>query len=155
MIRHEFSEALVDWVEDMLADTNLAVRHGDITIEGKPHKGCPQGGVLSPLLWCLVINDRLEDLRKEGFLVYGYPDDITISVRENLLDTLRDLMIDALKLVQSWCETKGLKVNPLNSNVIVFTRKNKPELVEPLKLGKREIAFTNSVKYVFRSLSRP
>ena len=35
-----------------------------------------------------------------------------ISVRENLLNTLRDLMIDALKLVQSRCETKGLKVNP-------------------------------------------
>jgi len=73
MIRHEFPEALVeDWVEDTLADTNLAVRHGDTTIEGEPDKGCPQGGVLSPLLWFLVVNDRLEDLRKEGFLVYGY-----------------------------------------------------------------------------------
>ena len=120
-------------------------------------KGCPQGpqeGVLSPLLWCLVLNDRLRDLRKKGFLVYGYADDMAISFRENLLNTLKDLMIDALKLVQSWCETKGLKVNPLKSNVIVFTGKYKPELVEPLKLGKEEIAFTNSVKYVFRSLSR-
>jgi hypothetical protein len=70
-----------------------------------------------------VVNDRLEDLQKEGFLVYGYADDIAISVRETLLNTLRDLMIDALKLVQSRCETKGLKVNPLKSNVIVFTRK--------------------------------
>jgi hypothetical protein len=35
-------EALVNWVEDMLADMNLPVRHGDTTIEGKPDKGCPQ-----------------------------------------------------------------------------------------------------------------
>jgi hypothetical protein len=78
-----------------------------------------------------VVNNRPEDLQKEDFLVYGYADDIAISVRENLLNTLRDLMIDALKLVQSRCETKGLKVNPLKSNVIVFTRKYKPEPAEP------------------------
>jgi hypothetical protein len=95
-----------------------------------------------------VVNDRLEDLQKEGFLVYGYADVIAITVRENLLSTLRDLMIDALKLVQSWCETRGLKVNPFKYNVIVFTRKYKPEPVEPLKLGRREITFTNSVKYL-------
>jgi hypothetical protein len=95
-----------------------------------------------------VVNDRLEDLQKEGFLVYGYADEITVSVRENLLNTLRDLMIDALELVQSWCDTKGLKINPLKSNVIVFTRKYKPEPAEPLKLGRSEIAFTNSVKYL-------
>ena len=57
-------------------------------------------------------------------------------------------MICALKLVKSWCETKGLKVNPLKSNVIIFTRKCKPEPVQPLKIGRREIAFTNSVKYL-------
>jgi hypothetical protein len=31
---------------------------------------------------------------------------------------------------------------------MVFTRKYKPESVEPLKLSGREIAFTNSLKYL-------
>jgi hypothetical protein len=31
---------------------------------------------------------------------------------------------------------------------MVFTRKYKPEPIEPLKLRRREIAFTNSVKYL-------
>jgi len=44
-----------------------------------------------------VVNDLLEYLQKEGFLICGYADDIAISVRENLLNTLKDLMIDALK----------------------------------------------------------
>jgi len=47
----------MDWLEDMLADSNLTVSHGDTTIEGKPDKFCPQGGVLSPLVWCLEVND--------------------------------------------------------------------------------------------------
>lgn len=43
MITHEVPEALVDWEEDMLADRNLTVNHGDTTIVGKPDKG-PHGG---------------------------------------------------------------------------------------------------------------
>jgi len=46
MIRHEDSEAHLDWVEHMLADRNLIDSDGDTTIEDKPVKGCPQGGVL-------------------------------------------------------------------------------------------------------------
>jgi hypothetical protein len=36
-------------------------------VEGTPNRGCPQGEVLSPLLWCLAVNDLLEDLQREGF----------------------------------------------------------------------------------------
>jgi len=43
MITHEVPEALADWVEDMLADRNLTVSHGDTTTVGKPDKG-PRGG---------------------------------------------------------------------------------------------------------------
>jgi hypothetical protein len=50
--RYKVLEALMDWVEDMLADRNLTISHGDTTIEDKPDKGCAQGVVLSPLLWC-------------------------------------------------------------------------------------------------------
>jgi hypothetical protein len=49
-------------------------------VEGTPDRGCPQEGVLSPLLWCIVVNDLLEELRREGFHVYGYADDIDIAV---------------------------------------------------------------------------
>jgi hypothetical protein len=64
------------------------------------------GGVLSPLLRCFVVNDLSEHLQKEGFLVYGYVDDIATLFRGNLLSALGDLMINSLKIVQRWWETK-------------------------------------------------
>jgi Reverse transcriptase (RNA-dependent DNA polymerase). len=79
MIRHEVPEAVVDWVEHMLVENNFIVSEGDTTIEGKTDQGCPQGGVLTPILWWLVVNDLLLDLQKEGFQVYGYADDSHIS----------------------------------------------------------------------------
>jgi hypothetical protein len=92
-----------------------------------------------------VVNDLLEDLQKDGFQVCGYADDITILVGENLLNTLRDLLTNALMIIQRWYETSGLTVNLLKTDVMVFTRKYKPEPQEPLRLGGKEIAFTRSV----------
>ena len=34
-------------------------------------KGCPQGGVLSPLLWCLVVNDLITTLSGSGVFIQG------------------------------------------------------------------------------------
>jgi retron-type reverse transcriptase len=75
MIRHEVSQLLVDSIEDMLVGRNLIVHYGYITTVGKPDRGCPQGRVLSPFLCCLMVNDLLLDLQKEGFHIYGYADE--------------------------------------------------------------------------------
>ena len=102
MIRHEIPAALVDRTENMLAGT----------VEGTPDRGCPQGGLLFPLLWCLIVNDLVMDLQKEGFHISGRMDDIATTVHGHFLTTLRDLMEKALKMTHSWCNTKGLAVNP-------------------------------------------
>ena len=43
--------------------------------------GCLQGGVLSPILWCLVVDSLLEDLKSISLLCIGYADDDVIVVR--------------------------------------------------------------------------
>jgi hypothetical protein len=53
-----------------------------------------------------------------------------------------------MKITQRWCKAKGLTANPLKTNVMVFTKKYRPEPIEPLKLEVKEIAFTCSVKYL-------
>jgi hypothetical protein len=121
--RHDVPEALVDWTENMLAERRIMVYHGDRVVEGTPDRGCPQGGVLSPLLWCLVVNDLLEELRREGFHAYGYADDISIVVGGRFLSTLRNLMEYVLKIIRRWCKNKGLVVNPQKTNIMIFTKK--------------------------------
>jgi hypothetical protein len=62
MIRHYIPEPLVEGTENMLAGMKIMVYHGEKMVGGTPERGCPQGGVLSPLLWCPVVNDLLENL---------------------------------------------------------------------------------------------
>ena len=136
MIRHEVSEAHVDWVEHMLVDKTLIDRHGDTTIEDKPVKGCPQEGVFISIFVVPRGKRSLKDLQQEGFMVYDHADDI---VRENFRNILRDCMINALKTVQRLCETKGLTLNPLKTNVMVFTRKWKPKPIKPEAEGEKKL----------------
>jgi Reverse transcriptase (RNA-dependent DNA polymerase) len=42
-----------------------------------------RGGILSPLLWSLVIDKLLNDLDRQGFEVIGFADDLVITVRGN------------------------------------------------------------------------
>ena len=57
VITPEIPRPLVEWTENMLAGRNLIVHHRDVTTEDTPDRGCPQGGVSSPLLWCVMAND--------------------------------------------------------------------------------------------------
>ena len=50
MIRYKIPDTFVDWTQNMLEDRKLTTSHGNITIEGRSVLGCPQGGVLFPLL---------------------------------------------------------------------------------------------------------
>jgi hypothetical protein len=42
-------------------------------------RGCPQGGVLSPLLWCLVVDEMMARLNWSGVYTQGHADDMSSS----------------------------------------------------------------------------
>ncbi|XP_032690767.1 uncharacterized protein LOC116853705, partial [Odontomachus brunneus] len=91
MTRHYIPTALVDWTQSMLTERSITVNFGDLTLEDKLSKGCPQGSVLSLLLWSLVVNDLLVKLQEMGLSTYGYADDAVIVARGNFFSTLKEL----------------------------------------------------------------
>jgi len=129
-------------------DEQRSDRQPGQSVGDRPAGDCPQGGVLSPLLWCLVVDKLLTELKEAGFLVFGYADDVAILVRDNFLDILRERMDEALRIIQDWCIAVGLTVNSSKTTAMIFIRKYKPELIGPLKLWGREITYASSIKYL-------
>ncbi|GJQ83786.1 hypothetical protein Trydic_g5647 [Trypoxylus dichotomus] len=80
--------------------------------------GCPQSGVLSPLLWCLLVDDLLFDLREAGFYSQGYVDDVTMMVSGMFNGVVSERMQAALRLVQIWCRREGWPENELSKLVL-------------------------------------
>jgi hypothetical protein len=88
-------------------------------------RGCPHGGVLSPLLWCLVVDDLIARLSMAGVCCQGYANDICLLAVGKFPNMVSELMQGALHTVEKWCGRVGLSVNPDKTNLVVFTRKRK------------------------------
>jgi len=73
---------------------------------------------------------------------------VAIIIRGSFLSILRERMNEALSILQDWCIAKGLTVNSSKTTAMIFTRKYKPEPIEPLKLWGKEITYASSVKYL-------
>jgi len=86
---------------------------------------CLQGGVLSPLLWYLVVNDLIARLSGRGIFIQGYADDKCLLVVGKFPNTVSGLMQWALSTVQICCSEVGLSVNPDKTGLVAFTRKRK------------------------------
>jgi len=77
LFKHEVNYINIQWIratlEGHLAVANLHGYSKRVVVS----RGCPQGGVLSPLLWCLV-DDLIARLTGGGIYTQGYADDICL-----------------------------------------------------------------------------
>ena len=51
---------LSNWITFMVSNRYIKLKMGNVTTVRYIPKGCPQGGVLSPFLWNLVLNGLLK-----------------------------------------------------------------------------------------------
>ncbi|CAK1598330.1 unnamed protein product [Parnassius mnemosyne] len=94
--RHKVEPALIDWIVYMLSTRIIKIAGESQPIQIK--KGCPQGGVLSPLLWNMVINELISKLNDNHFYTVGYADDLTILVSGKTASIVCDLTQAALRI---------------------------------------------------------
>jgi hypothetical protein len=68
LTRHGVDHTIVRWIRSTLEGRLATATLGGFTRGIAVSRGCPQGGVLSPLLWCLVVNELLTRLNEERSL---------------------------------------------------------------------------------------
>jgi hypothetical protein len=111
-VKHGIEPEICRWISTMLESrTRTTTLSGEI-LGASASRGCPQGGVLSPLLWSLVVDDLLWGLNDDGYYTVGYADDIAILTQGKFLTTVSECLQTALYTVQRWYERRGLSINP-------------------------------------------
>ena len=120
-----------------------------------PKRGSPQGGVLSPLVWILIMNLLLPRFKTGPIKIVGYADDIILLVAGKHPPTLVDLMNRALKTVLTWGETHGLVFNPSKTQAVHFSQARKlTDWRRKLTMNGTEIEFDTEMKYLGVVLNR-
>jgi hypothetical protein len=107
----------------MLESRNISATLSGETLGATTAGGCPQGGVLSPLLWSLVVDELLSGLNKNGCFTAGYAHDIAILIIGEFPQTVSEVLHTALGALQQWCGRTELSINPNKTVVKPFTRK--------------------------------
>jgi hypothetical protein len=83
----------------MLKSRNIIVTLSGETRGVSVARGCPQGGVLSSLLWGLVVDDFLWELNDSGYYTVGYAN-IAILINGKFPHTVSEILQTALCTVQ-------------------------------------------------------
>lgn len=146
---HGVNETSVRWIRKMLEGRILQTEVGkDIKLSAKVMQGCPQGGVLSPLLWCMLVNSLLSRLNGLGFRAQGYADDISILTCGAGLGEVYTSMQAALDVVEEWCDHNGLRVNPAKTTLVLFTRKRRLPSIATPTIYNQALGLSPQVKYL-------
>ncbi|KAL5263487.1 hypothetical protein ACHWQZ_G008759 [Mnemiopsis leidyi] len=148
------------WIMSMIRNRRILVGLQDEKRVILIRKGCPQGGILSPFLWNLVVNELLEyTWDKMPSDLQGFADDmslvsiVTAPKRPNGkpgydADTLREVTQKSLNSINAWCKRSGLKLSHLKSHCVMFTNRRNWSFDRPLKVDGAEIDVLGSTKFL-------
>lgn len=144
------SNVAVKWIKSMLKNRRIRATADGSSIQIKPTKGCPQGGCLSPLLWCLVVDSLIKELEEMRCHVTAYADDLALVIAGKDIGTICDLMNSAMKKVESWCTRNGLHVNPSKTSMMRFTnlRSENKIKMKSIKLFGENLKLVDEFKYL-------
>ena len=131
------SPALVQWFRSYLSDRTQSVRIDSVLSDPLPiTHGVPQGAILSPLLFCIYLNDlpgapqfcQLESYVDDSKVLLSFPVADVIDAKFKLEDDLCN--------VATWCCTNDLLINPEKTKFMLIGTKQ--------MISKHSVNFTVS-----------
>ena len=115
----------------------------------KMTKGFAQGGVLSPVLLNLVVNNLLNKQANEipGYL-QAFADDLVILTEGDDLAVIHERTQKSINSINKWCKNNGLNISSLKTKIIMFTLRRNWELPKDLLLDGKTIDLSQSTKFL-------
>ena len=111
--------------------------------------GVPQGSILGPLLFTIMVNDLPSVTCKSQIMMYA--DDTVLFYSTKHINELEIVLNEDLQHVNNWVQSNGLSVNPTKSQFMIFGTSQKLSTIsEPLhlKLEQHELMQVNMYKYL-------
>jgi len=152
MKRHNINPFVLEWYDFLVRYRTVRANIKGNTITVRPGRGTPQGGVLSPLIWNLVIDKLLVNLENRPIKPTGFADDICVTLSGDDVATMWSIMQSSLNHVVRWGNTNGLTFNPGKTQILVCTRKKKVTF-KPFIISGKAVEFVSTVKYLGINMS--
>ena len=136
-----------NWIINMISSRCIALELAGEQVVRSISKGCLQGGVLSPFLWNLVVNDLLHSFKGYENLL-AYADDLLLLQSGSDKQTVIETTEKHLENIIKWCQSKGLEISQVKTQVIFWTRNKNIHKPKTFKIKDTIIDIVSSTKYL-------
>ena len=137
---------MLKYISDFLRNRTIQVRVGkELSDIIQLENGSPQGSVLSPILFLIMMNDLPET--EEGLKLSIFADDCCIWKTGSNAKYNAKIVQKYTDKFHTWCDTWGFKISKTKTTAVIFSHKTKDQDVE-LKIGDTKIQIKNSVKFL-------
>lgn len=141
------------FIQQFLQNRSIQVKIDGVYSRMHPlHAGTPQGAVLSPTIFNMMINDIFNGCPDE--IQYSlYADNGAMRIVGQDETTCADVMQKALLSLEKWAHTRGLPISASKIVAMKFSRKHKLSCPE-LSINTTVIRYVTSHKYLGMTLDR-
>jgi len=123
MMRLNITGKILNWVKNYLTNRINQIKIGNsLSDPYNLDNGTPQGSVLSPLLFLIMINDFPIISSNSSSSLFADDSSLWRS-RNNINQIIHHLQLDLI-LIEQWCNKWGFLINSTKSTAIIFSNKN-------------------------------
>ena len=108
--------------------------------------GTPQGSIISPILFLIMINDLTVDEQK-AFLSLFADDSAVFKSGKNIKSLMKDIQ-NSLNKIADWCHRWGFKISESKTVAVLFSNKNLNDAHYVLKINNKPIKIEKVVKFL-------
>ncbi len=139
---------ILTWYVNLLKNRQVCAEVQGKSVEIRPSRGSPQGGVLSPLIWNLIVDRFLSNHTKGPVRVLGYADDILLYVIGVCPTTMGEIIQPVLDEVVQWGRDNGLSFNPSKTTAVLFRKFLRVRRAPKIQLDGVALELQDSFKYL-------
>lgn len=147
-----FDHSIIKWLFNYFSDRTIQVRVGAQLSDTKPlTRGLPQGAVLSPCLFNVVLHDIP---KSDNTNVLSYADDITLSTVATSIEEASLIMQNYLDTLTEWLTRWEFIVNPQKCHFQIFARKRQiPHIL--ISISNQNIPYENNQRVLWVIFDAP